>query len=616
MNKNFISRLSLILLCLSTATLFSQTSMAQTDSSIPFPEDGQCVLIYYDEVADKSYELGLIYAAYLQNLLGHFPELTQIVSPITRYKAGEIEKCRSTFYLGSYFDNPIPKDFVEDFRKTQKNVAWLGYNIWQVPEDVFKEIYGYKYSGLTTLDENNLDVLGHPTFYKDIIYKGEVFSKFAKWVKRDGEDVFAAAFEQVILQPAEDLGALALADVLAVSAHDYTKETLPYAIRSKNHFYVADIPFSYAHESDRYLVFADLIFDILDLPPRHKEKLAIMRIEDVHPMVPIRNLILLQEVFKQESIPLHIALIPLFYDPLYRYDRKPEETFVTMTDVPQFMTWLKSVQDDDGVFIWHGATHQYKNMRNPHSGYSSDDFEFWDAVNNTPVDDDSVDFVLNRLDLASDYLKEADIFPKVWLTPHYQASALDYHIFANVFDWNIGRAIYFLEEPQELPEVEGSWIKIRYDQPDNSKALRKEYFKDFKTDTRGEWFGQLYPFEIYGDIYGQKIFPEILGNPQPFTSDHVWYPRSLDDILEDARRNLILRDTWAASFFHPYILTDLYKGGVGEYPGDTRPLRKLLQEMKNMGYKFVSLDEFAEQTKNIPKTKRIKINMNNEWEWR
>lgn len=588
-------------------------SFAQETKSA-FPADGQCVLIYFDEMADKNYDLGKIYSSYLQNLLGHFPELTQIISSINRYQSGEIEKCRSTFYLGSYFDNPIPEAFIADFRKTQKHVAWVGYNIWQLPDGVFKELFGYEYAGLTTLDSENLDAHGHPTFFKDIIYKGELFSKFAKWVEREGQQVFAAAFEQIILQQAENLGGLALAEVLAESIHDRTQEKLPYAIRSKNHFYIADIPFSYAHESDRYLVFADLIFDILDLPPRHDEKLAIMRIEDVHPMVPIRNLILLQDVFKQEDVPLHIALIPLFYDPLYRYDRKPEETFVPMTDVSQFMAWLKSVQNDNGVFIWHGATHQYKTMRNPHSGYSSDDFEFWDAVNNLPVPDDSVDFVLNRLDLASDYLKAADIYPKVWLTPHYQASALDYHIFANVFDWNIGRAIYFLEEPKSLPEVDDQWIKIRYDQPDNSKLLRKEYFKDFSTNTKGDWFGQLYPYEVYGDIYGQKMFPEILGNPQPFTSDHVWYPRSLDDILKDAKRNLVLRDTWAASFFHPYILTDLYKGGVGEFPGDTRPLTKLLQEMKKLGYKFVSLDEFAEQTKDIKKTKRIVINQNDTWE--
>lgn len=592
---------------ISLLILFVPSFAFSQDSAPIFPKDEMCVLIYFDQSKDPKYELGEIYSAYLQNILGHFPELIQIISPIERYQKGEIEKCRSAIYIGSYFDNSIPEFFFTDFSKTKKNVAWLGYNIWNFQDSAFENIFGFSYDYLTTLNTQNLNAEGNPSFYRYVEYKGEQFEKFAKWVDRSGTPTYAAPFEQVALKPTEDL-ITAPAEVLAESRHDFTGEKLPYAIRKNNHFFVTDIPFSYVHESDRYLVFSDLLFDILDLPPRHSEKLAVMRIEDVHPKVPLRNLLLLQDVFKEQDVPLHIALVPIFYDPLYRYDRLPEETFLPMTSVPQFMSWLKGVQDDGGVFIWHGATHQYQNIANPHSGYSSDDFEFWDAVNNKPVEDDSVDFVLDRLDLGMEYLLEANILPRVWLTPHYQASALDYHIFANVFDWNIGRAIYFLENPAPLTKDPQTLQQIQYHYKNGGdKDLRRLVFKDFKTDTRGEWFGQLYPYEIYGDIYGQKMFPEVLGNPQPFTSDHVWYPRSLEDILEDARRNLILRDTWAASFFHPYILTDITNGGVGDFPGDTRPLKKLLKDMKDLGYKFVNLEEFAEKTKAVPNTKRIKL---------
>jgi len=605
-------RFIFLFLSLTLGSLYA--SATNTKSSPAFPTDKQCVLIYFDLAEGKNYELGKIYSKYLQNLLGHFPELVQIISPIERYEAGEIEKCRSTIYLGSYFNNTIPDVFYSDFEKTQKNVAWVGYNIWNFNSDTLAAMFGHRYSHLTTLDTKNLNLEGNPSFYKYIEYKGEQFEKFAKWVVRKGENVFAAPFEQVVLTPSSDISNSHV-QVLAYSRHEVTQDKIPYAIRSKNRFYIADIPFSYVHESDRYLVFADLLFDILNLPPRHKERLAVMRIEDVHPKVPLRNLLLLQNVFREEKVPLHIALIPLFYDPLYRYDRAANETFLPMTSVPQFMNWLVDVQKDNGVFIWHGVTHQYQNQMNPHSGYSSDDFEFWDAVKNIPVANDSVSFVLNRLDLGIDYLLKAGILPKVWLTPHYQASALDYHIFADVFEWNIGRAIYFLENPAPLNQDPEILRKIKYSAPGGGDPkLRAEYFKDFKTDVHGEWFGQLYPYEIYGDIYGQRMFPEILGNPQPFTSDHVWYPRSLEDMIKDARRNLVIRDSWAASFFHPYILTDIGNGGVGEYPGDTAPLRNLLREMKALGYKFVNLEQFAEENKNIKKTKRIEFKTNNTWE--
>ena len=606
---------TIMLILISTLFMFqTQAFVPKTDLNLIFPKDQQCVLIYFDLAEGKNYDLGKIYSKYLQNLLGHFPELVQIISPIERYKTGEIEKCRATFYLGSFFENEIPEAFFKDFSTTQKNVAWLGYNIWKFNETQLTKMFGHTYDGLTTLDKQNLNKEGLPSFYRFIEYKGEQFEKFAKWVERDGSPVFAAPFEQVVLKKSKE-NSQKNVKILAESRHDLTAQKLPYALRSQNRFYIADIPFSYAHESDRYLVFADLLFDILDLPPRHKKRLAVMRIEDVHPKVPLRNLYLFQKIFKEEKIPLHIAIIPLFFDPLYRYDRQPEETFLPMTSVPQFMTWVKDVQRDGGVFIWHGVTHQYKNVLNPHSGYSSDDFEFWDAVNNTSIKEDSVNYVLDRLDLGMDYLKQAQIYPKVWLTPHYQASALNYHIFADVFEWNIGRAIYFLETPSPLSRDESVLERIKYSSVNGGdKKLRRNFFKDFKTDTVGQWFGQLYPFEIYGDVYGQRMFPEILGNPQPFTSDHVWYPRSLENILEDARRNLVLRDTWAASFFHPYILTDISNGGVGEYPGDVRPLQKLLRGIKDLGYKFVHLEDFAEKTKNIKNVKRIEIKIDSTWE--
>ena len=240
-----------------------------------FPEDGQCVLIYYDVSKDPNYKLGKIYSVYAQNLLGHFPELTQIISPIERYTKGEIEKCRSTIYIGSFFENDIPDDFYLDFQNTKKHVAWLGYNIWKFPTDSLSKMFGYNYDSLTSLDTINLTKEGNPSFFKYVEYKGEQFEKFGKWVNREGRSVFAAPFEQVVLKKDPNTTNKDV-NVLALSRHDHSGAKLPYALRSENRFYIADIPFSYAHESDRYLVFSDILFDILDLKPKHKEKIAIM----------------------------------------------------------------------------------------------------------------------------------------------------------------------------------------------------------------------------------------------------------------------------------------------------------------------------------------------------
>jgi uncharacterized protein YdaL len=42
-----------------------------------------------------------------------------------------------------------------------------------------------------------------------------------------------------------------------------------------------------------------------------------------------------------------------------------------------------------GEIVMHGYTHQYGTMKNPHTGVSGDDYEFWNIVDNTPVPEDS-----------------------------------------------------------------------------------------------------------------------------------------------------------------------------------------------------------------------------------
>jgi hypothetical protein len=58
--------------------------------------------------------------------------------------------------------------------------------------------------------------------------------------------------------------------------------TLPWAIRSGTLTYVGEIPFTYMIEEDRYLAFADLLFDALApaTPERHR---VVVRLEDINP---------------------------------------------------------------------------------------------------------------------------------------------------------------------------------------------------------------------------------------------------------------------------------------------------------------------------------------------
>ena len=165
----------------------------------------------------------------------------------------------------------------------------------------------------------------------------------------------------------------------------------------------------------------------------------------------------------------------------------------------------------------------------------------------------------------------------------------------------MGRVIYYINESSGLPE----WSKKELNglqfnnQAEEIHQRQKDYFENLEVETQGNWFGQLYPYEIFGDYYGQRIVPEILGNPQPFKSDHVVWPRSVDEILADAKRNKVLRDCWASLFFHPYLLNHYLNDGIGDYLGDDRKLRRLVKGLKELDYKFINLDQFIKENQNI-----------------
>ncbi|MCB9025523.1 MAG: DUF2334 domain-containing protein [Bdellovibrionaceae bacterium] len=576
-------------------------SIITSQSQIPSPLKQECVQVYYDK-GPNDYWIGRTYALFTQNLLGHFPELQQIIAPIEYYQSGDLDRCRASIYIGSHYDSPIPPDFIKDYLSTKKNVAWLGYNIWRKPE--LAALFGYKYIGLSKLNSEILDFQGLPTFYKGIDYKGERFTKFGDW-SQSLPKVFLAAFEMVELQPLnegleEDIKGKSKpstnklkTQVLAKAVHNGTKEERPYILRNKNHFYIADAVYSFMHESDRYMIFTDLLFDILNLPPRHTKKMAVMRMEDVHPLMPLDSLYTFSRTLKSLNVPLNVSIIPFFFDPLDLADRDYNEEFVAASQKKSFVEWIKEVQKDKACFIWHGVTHQYGRIKNPFEGSSGGDFEFWDAIKNQPVKEDSAKWVLNRLYDGYYELNKIGVQPKIWLTPHYQASTLDNILFSRVMPWNMGRMIY--NNFEWLSPIPSHKKKYWFQDTDvESQALRLKELSNISYKITSPWWnGQIFPFEIYGDIHGQRILPENLGNSQPFENAHVIRPRSVQEMVADAKRNLVLRDVWASYFYHPFLFDHYNEGGRGRFRGDPSELVYLINEIKKMGYEFIDLEKFV-----------------------
>ncbi len=551
----------------------------------------KCIQIFYDRVPKEGeYVFGRTHALYLQNLAGHFSNIQQYIRPIETYKRGDVEKCHATFYLGTHYRTDIPSAFLVDYVKTKKQVIWAGYNIWRLDPATLKELWDVKYVGLASLDPKSVDKKGHPHFYKYNTYKGETFVKYGEFATDDPKR-FNAAFEIALMEPLSIEGDT---HVVSWARHSGHLPETPYILRNKNHWYIAESPFSFITEEDRYLIVADLLFDMLDEPPRWNEswKPALFRLEDVHPRVSNGQLHVMASMLERKKVPYSLTIIPVFSDPIVPASQKPGDKFRLCTQVPAFQAWVDRAKKSGATFIFHGVTHQSGNRRNPWSGTTGHDFEFWDRTANKPMPPewDNPTFITERLEWGYDLLQRIGVDPIAWLPPHYQASPQDYVIFSQLMRWTVGRVIYFpftkVEQTTRVPD------SLSFDVagvPGTGKRL--PFLKTLKVSYPDKLLptGQFYPYEIYGDYYGQRIVPENVGNVQPYMNEQVHKTLVIEDLIRILRRNRVLRDNWGSFFIHPFQVEETKNEGIGRYPMDTSEIEKLIDAAREAGYRFLDL---------------------------
>ena len=84
--------------------------------------------------------------------------------------------------------------------------------------------------------------------------------------------------------------------------------------RSGKLWLVADSPFSYATENDRYLAFADLLHDILGVD-HAEEHLAMLRVEDLNPMSDPDQMRATLRAITSNGIPFAFGFVPFYVNP-------------------------------------------------------------------------------------------------------------------------------------------------------------------------------------------------------------------------------------------------------------------------------------------------------------
>ena len=320
----------------------------------------------------------------------------------------------------------------------------------------------------------------------------------------------------------EDVFVINVADRKKAKAYgSLSKESefIPYAVNSGNFWYVCDLPF------DPYgteYIFSDLLHDILQEKHQHY-KYAMIRIEDIHPARSPRNLRRIGATFKKYDIPFCFGVIPLYTFP-------KTKKRVSLAEKPHLVSALRYLQSIGGTAILHGYTHQYK-------AESGEGHEFWDKDWDRPIPGETEDIIRKKLIDGIEACVSQDIYPLAWETPHYGASELDYRIFSEFFSTGV--------EQLQLSDL------------------------SFKAS-------QSYPYFIES-VNGRWIVPENLG--------YVSYREgaTVERMLEEAKKLLIVRDAVAVGFFHPYV--------------EIEHLEKLIQGLKDLGYTFLDLRDLPNQVK-------------------
>ena len=373
------------------------------------------VLIVHDQDDDD------LLPGQLASLLGHFFVTTEIVEE-EFYEPGSLAAYDAVFYIGGTH-KAINPAFLEDIYASEKPVAWMGRGLDWLNAEYPLDKYGIGYSRVETAEPFT------QVSYKDTDLRKTDPVASVTYVADEGR-----------------------AEVL--SWMDNGSESAPYLVHGGNFWYFADIPmFSNSPEGasgdSAYLVLADVLHDILN-QPHPEEHRAMVRIEDVHPMSDISKLDALVDYLYQKRIPFGVGLIPVYINP-----GTGEE--VHLSDRPEFVEAIKRAETKGGTIVLHGYTHQLY-------GVTAIDHEFYDNRTGTFPSGESVESISSRIETALAEVNEQGIYPRIWETPHYNASDLTHSVVAEYFDvvWERRDAPFFpyvvqLEKTDQigLPETLG-----------------------------------------------------------------------------------------------------------------------------------------------------------------
>jgi uncharacterized protein YdaL len=501
------------------------------------PAGSASTLVLYDGDGSWSY-LGELYAVATANLCGHFGPVT--IEPVSSYRAGQIVAFSATVYIGSQYSTAVsdlPAAFYDDAFASTHPVLWLGDNIWNYARAVGLQRFEAKYGWDPT--SSFLAPGGSVGRVTRVRYNGQELTRSVPSQNDPG-----------MVHPSIVPGNSPAVTVVATAVDSSTvpQTTFPWALRSNNLTYIGEIPFTYVGETDRVIALEDLVYD--QLAPfttgRHR---ALVRFEDIDAaddMVPIRAA---ADYLYGARVPFGFNVIPQYEDPLGAHNNGLPRS-IALSQSGALVSTIRYLLARGGTLVEEGYTHQYGNLPNPYSGASGDDAEFFlahrdanaDVVWDGPVPATSAAWAQSRIDAGLAAFQSVALpQPKLWVTPHYFATDVDYRAIALRIPARYERSVYYAGI-------------VSTSVPDYARYI-----------------GQFFPY-VVTDVYGTKVIPENLGDYQPLAvGTHP--ARVAADLIAAAQDNLAVRDGFASFFYNA-------ADGLG-------PLQTIVTGIQGLGYTFV-----------------------------
>ena len=526
------------------------------------------VLILYDTAGFYG-ETGKQNAIFLENLLGHF-NLNVTSKPANEYLANEMDDKRAVFYVGTTYDAlsnygvgtagyVAYQNLFKDIATKNKTIVWMNYNLNVLENNwnsnnlyplSFAQKFGFTFNGIEQGMFNRV-LYKNTELYKGVVPFATPGADVANCLD-EGNNRYACSLESstVTIQKPNRV------KVWASTYSTLNGNLTPYIVQGENFWFMGDIPFTYMSEEDRYLAFADLLHDMLEIPHTTSHK-ALMRLEDVDARTEINDLTVISNYMQSTNTPFSVATIPIYEDPL-GIENGGVATEENLSN-SVIGTKLKALYESGLVgIVHHGTTHQHhvtvndapSEINNPYNGVSGDDFEFMRVTQNAdgslnylgPTGNDSATWAIDRMLLGKSVFAQLGITPFAWEAPHYMAGPNHYRAIETVYHKQYARMLYY---PNEY-----------------SSDLTKKY----------KFIGQFFPYVIEKDYYGYKIIPEDIHNIEDVPNPG-YRPLFPSDTLRFAEKLKVVRDGVASFFYHPF-LQDGY-------------LRTIVEGLKAQGYQFV-----------------------------